>query len=60
MCISNFYLNTSDYLCYPKCGDMIAVSNEECDDGNNIDFDGCSNCKNQCQSTCTKCVKGIC
>ena len=28
-----------------KCGDGILTSNEECDDGNNIDRDGCSNCK---------------
>lgn len=39
---------------------MLVVSDEECDDGNNIDFDGCSNCKNQCQPTCTRCVGGIC
>lgn len=27
------------------CGDGILTSSEECDDGNNIDRDGCSQCK---------------
>ncbi|MSQ82643.1 MAG: DUF4215 domain-containing protein [Myxococcales bacterium] len=30
----------------PNCGDKIVDSGEECDDGNAVSGDGCSNCKN--------------
>ncbi|CAD8083688.1 unnamed protein product [Paramecium primaurelia] len=42
------------------CGDSILNGDEECDDGNNIDFDGCSNCQYQCNQFCGVCLKGIC
>ena len=33
-------------ICTPVCGDGIIVTGkEDCDDGNNLSGDGCSNCK---------------
>ncbi|CAD8079160.1 unnamed protein product [Paramecium primaurelia] len=46
--------------CFPYCGDKLVVGYEECDDGNAIPFDGCYQCKYQCQEQCTDCKKGIC
>lgn len=40
--------NESTYVCVPKCGDLITLTefDEECDDGNTNDNDGCSSlCK---------------
>ncbi|CAD8078874.1 unnamed protein product [Paramecium primaurelia] len=42
------------------CGDMIITGDEFCDDGNSIQFDGCYQCKFQCQPECTKCINGVC
>ncbi|CAD8087586.1 unnamed protein product [Paramecium primaurelia] len=46
--------------CYPICGDKLVLGKEECDDGNLIPYDGCYECKFQCQEQCVDCVKGIC
>lgn len=48
-------MNLKDNSCYEKCGDGI-LFDMQCDDGNNLDFDGCSH-------SCTiergfKCVGG--
>ncbi|MFH1426462.1 MAG: DUF4215 domain-containing protein, partial [Candidatus Kerfeldbacteria bacterium] len=60
-----------DCIC-PACGDGTVDEGEECDDGNNVDGDGCSaSCTlpNACNSTCTdeigcandlSCVDGAC
>lgn len=38
-----------------KCGDgSLFFVSEECDDGNNIDGDGCSDCKVEVGWICTK------
>jgi fibro-slime domain-containing protein len=47
-CESNFRIdltgfNRSSSLCAGVCGDGILVPGEECDDGNDIDSDSCSN-----------------
>ncbi|CAK57399.1 unnamed protein product (macronuclear) [Paramecium tetraurelia] len=42
------------------CGDAIQNGDEECDDGNHIDYDGCSNCRFQCHQFCNICLNGIC
>ncbi|CAD8197266.1 unnamed protein product [Paramecium pentaurelia] len=42
------------------CGDGKVSSDEECDDGNLIPFDGCFNCEYSCKQLCQFCVKGEC
>ncbi|CAD8079972.1 unnamed protein product [Paramecium sonneborni] len=45
---------------YAQCGDSILGMNEQCDDGNNYIFDGCYDCKYQCDQFCEQCIFGIC
>lgn len=33
---------------------------EDCDDGNNIEYDGCYNCQYSCRKGCMECEYGIC
>ena len=41
-------------MCHPTvCGDGRRTSNEECDDGNVITGDGCTNCRNEEGYVCT-------
>ncbi|CAD8191000.1 unnamed protein product [Paramecium octaurelia] len=47
-------------VCSSKCGDGVAVGNEQCDDGNNIEFDGCYQCSYQCSEMCVDCFQGQC
>ncbi|CAD8120180.1 unnamed protein product [Paramecium sonneborni] len=47
-------------VCNSKCGDGIIVGKEQCDDGNEIENDGCYQCEFQCQEQCTKCLSGFC
>ncbi|CAD8127667.1 unnamed protein product [Paramecium sonneborni] len=50
-----------DNECQPFCGDSIVIiGSEDCDDGNQIPFDGCYNCKFQCYEDCLKCLDGLC
>ncbi|CAD8059012.1 unnamed protein product [Paramecium sonneborni] len=46
--------------CIPFCGDGIIKGYEQCDDKNYIPFDGCYECKYQCDEKCTNCQKGKC
>ncbi|CAD8069619.1 unnamed protein product [Paramecium sonneborni] len=50
----NGYNNVNNQ-CLPICGDLIIVAEEDCDDGNSIQFDGCHNCRFQCPAQCTTC-----
>ncbi|CAD8108861.1 unnamed protein product [Paramecium primaurelia] len=43
-----------------KCGDLIIQEDEECDDGNEIEFDGCYNCQFSCSLDCQECQYGKC
>ncbi|CAD8134962.1 unnamed protein product [Paramecium octaurelia] len=52
-----YYANKS---CRPICGDLILKSYEECDDGNQIAYDGCHNCKFSCPLDCEICQFGLC
>ncbi|CAK94557.1 unnamed protein product (macronuclear) [Paramecium tetraurelia] len=38
-----YYSDYSINTCYTKCGDSIVADSEQCDDGNQINGDGCSN-----------------
>ncbi|CAD8070510.1 unnamed protein product [Paramecium sonneborni] len=58
--IEGYYLNEETNTCIENCGDTIISKNEDCDDGNDIQYDGCYQCKYQCQNYCSDCVKGIC
>ncbi|CAD8107684.1 unnamed protein product [Paramecium sonneborni] len=60
LCESNggYYTDFYNNLCFTKCGDGIKSKDEECDDGNLIDFDGCNKiCKNENNYICQM---GIC
>ncbi|CAD8130567.1 unnamed protein product [Paramecium sonneborni] len=49
-----------DGICYSICGDGIQQQKEQCDDGNNIQFDGCYKCEYSCPIYCKNCFQGIC
>ncbi|CAK58908.1 unnamed protein product (macronuclear) [Paramecium tetraurelia] len=49
-----------NYQCESDCGNKIIQGQEECDDMNSIRFDGCNNCRNDCQKECSYCQQGIC
>ncbi|CAD8182676.1 unnamed protein product [Paramecium pentaurelia] len=47
--------------CKPICGDgIIEQGLEDCEDFNDIQYDGCYQCMFQCEINCSKCLKGIC
>ncbi|CAD8180393.1 unnamed protein product [Paramecium octaurelia] len=48
--------------CLSVCGDQIVTKEEDCDDGNTIQFDGCFNCKYSysCPENCSECYQGTC
>ncbi|CAD8104639.1 unnamed protein product [Paramecium primaurelia] len=60
LCQYGYYLELVNNSCYSICGDNIVASNEECDDGNEFKYDGCYNCKYQCQQECSDCQLGKC
>ncbi|CAD8129535.1 unnamed protein product [Paramecium sonneborni] len=39
-CYSYWYYDPQNYICLPFCGDIIIVGLEECDDSNQIPYDG--------------------
>ncbi|CAD8102918.1 unnamed protein product [Paramecium sonneborni] len=47
-------------VCITKCGDGYVVGSEQCDDGNNTQFDGCYQCSYQCHQKCLNCFQGRC
>ncbi|CAD8074288.1 unnamed protein product [Paramecium primaurelia] len=52
-----------DYLnnrCLSICGDGIKSMDEQCDDGNELPYDGCYGCLYECSRECIKCVDGLC
>ncbi|CAD8151592.1 unnamed protein product [Paramecium pentaurelia] len=47
--------------CVNFCGDGIVTSqNEQCDDGNDIPYDGCYQCEFQCSEGCIECLLSQC
>ncbi|CAD8077162.1 unnamed protein product [Paramecium primaurelia] len=58
-CLNGFQINLNQ--CIPICGDGIVINNfEDCDDQNEVQFDGCFDCKFQCQQNCEICEQGKC
>ncbi|CAD8085132.1 unnamed protein product [Paramecium primaurelia] len=53
-------INQENKKCTTICGDQLIAGDEQCDDGNEIKYDGCYQCQYQCQNECIKCIKGIC
>ncbi|CAD8166551.1 unnamed protein product [Paramecium octaurelia] len=59
ICEPNFKL--VHHACEPICGDKIVINGlEECDDGNDIKYDGCYECQFQCRFGCKVCESGNC
>ncbi|CAD8190191.1 unnamed protein product [Paramecium pentaurelia] len=59
LCLEHFH--SIENICHPICGDSyIEPSLEECDDGNQIQYDGCYNCQLECDTRCKKCYYGQC
>ncbi|CAD8208731.1 unnamed protein product [Paramecium pentaurelia] len=46
--------------CQTICGDSYILEQETCDDGNDLQFDGCHYCENSCQLECTICLNAQC
>ncbi|CAD8182793.1 unnamed protein product [Paramecium octaurelia] len=53
-------LKLLDNQCIGTCGDLVVQDSEDCDDGNDIEFDGCFDCRYSCPIGCNNCEKGIC
>ncbi|CAD8079960.1 unnamed protein product [Paramecium primaurelia] len=49
-----------DNQCISICGDQIIAINEQCDDANEIQFDGCYQCEFSCPLNCFDCYNGQC
>ncbi|CAD8192930.1 unnamed protein product [Paramecium pentaurelia] len=59
-CQDEYELDFHKTQCIPKCQDGIILSQEICDDGNRIQFDGCYKCQKSCQIECLYCSKNQC
>ncbi|CAK69167.1 unnamed protein product (macronuclear) [Paramecium tetraurelia] len=62
-CLREFCYDGTYWLkdqCQAICGDKIIAGDEQCDDGNQIQYDGCHNCQFQCNQQCNICEEGIC
>ncbi|CAD8193538.1 unnamed protein product [Paramecium octaurelia] len=60
LCQYGYHLDVVNNSCYSVCGDNLVASNEDCEDGNEFKYDGCYNCKYQCQLECLDCQLGKC
>ncbi|CAD8146564.1 unnamed protein product [Paramecium octaurelia] len=59
-CMDGWIYNQKEEKCYSDCGDRVIQFLEECDDGNQIPYDGCFECKFQCDVNCQTCKFGKC
>ncbi|CAD8131072.1 unnamed protein product [Paramecium sonneborni] len=48
---------TTTLPCPDFCADRIISGIEECENGYTIQYNGCFDCKFQCQLQCTTCIK---
>ncbi|CAD8200478.1 unnamed protein product [Paramecium octaurelia] len=61
MDVMNYFQLIDNTYCTPICGDGIIVQGlEECEDLNDIEYDGCYQCNYQCEINCSKCIERIC
>ncbi|CAD8127283.1 unnamed protein product [Paramecium sonneborni] len=60
MCDSKWNFNLENKDCQPQCGDQFITGNEQCDDGNDIPYDGCHKCYFSCPLQCINCLFGKC
>ncbi|CAD8104182.1 unnamed protein product [Paramecium sonneborni] len=56
-CITCFFpFQLINEICQPICGDsIVSLQFEQCDDGNEIPFDGCHECQYSCSYGCILC-----
>ncbi|CAD8042787.1 unnamed protein product [Paramecium primaurelia] len=59
-CKTGWEYNELEKICIPICGDSLITHFEECDDGNNVPYDGCHLCKYSCPHNCKTCQFGNC
>lgn len=59
-CKTGWEYNELEKICIPICGDSLITHFEECDDGNNVPYDGCHLCKYSCAHNCKTCQFGNC
>ncbi|CAD8149832.1 unnamed protein product [Paramecium octaurelia] len=60
-CIDTGWILNQINICTPQCGDGIVVEEyEQCDDGNDIPFDGCYYCQFECPQGCIQCQSNQC
>ncbi|CAD8130676.1 unnamed protein product [Paramecium sonneborni] len=59
-CEIGWQLNLVEQKCISICGDNKLQANEDCDDGNDIAYDGCYKCKFECSLDCQQCYFGKC
>ncbi|CAD8130566.1 unnamed protein product [Paramecium sonneborni] len=60
MCDIRWDFNVDNKNCEPHCGDQLITANEQCDDGNEIPYDGCHKCYFSCPLQCRNCLFGKC
>ncbi|CAD8212293.1 unnamed protein product [Paramecium octaurelia] len=58
--LKGYYYNSATQQCQTKCGDKIVNGQEYCDDGNDIEYDGCYECQYSCDIYCVNCYQGEC
>ncbi|CAD8130867.1 unnamed protein product [Paramecium sonneborni] len=59
-CQKGLYFNQELQICESLCGDGFINGWEECDDQNMQQFDGCYQCKFECDEHCIECIYGEC
>ncbi|CAD8213827.1 unnamed protein product [Paramecium pentaurelia] len=59
-CDEYYKLEYNKYKCTPLCNDGIVIEREQCDDQNNIQFDGCYKCQQSCLLECINCIENKC
>ncbi|CAD8166678.1 unnamed protein product [Paramecium octaurelia] len=60
-CFDTGWILNKINICTPLCGDGIVIEEyEQCDDGNDIPYDGCYQCQFECQEGCIQCQSNQC
>ncbi|CAD8109131.1 unnamed protein product [Paramecium sonneborni] len=60
-CLKPGWIINQQNVCTIQCGDGIVIDPyEQCDDGNDIPYDGCYQCEFQCSQGCIECQQEQC